>query len=160
MPLIKNKHHPLGKIFATLTKQYVGVVSEQLKHIDLERYWYVLLIISEAKNSITQKELGDLIGHDKTSMVRIVDYLSKKGYVKRKQNAEDRREYFIELTAKAQKILPEIKSAFENMNKAALKGIKKEQLECLSHCLATIENNLKSLPSASVNLDFKRTGKS
>jgi MarR family transcriptional regulator for hemolysin len=159
MPLLKNKHHPLGKIFSTLTKQYVGVVAEQLKHLDIERYWYVLLRISEAENSITQKELGACIGHDKTSMVRIIDYLSKKGYVKRKQNASDRRAYFIELTPKAEKVLPDIRATFEAMNKAALKGIKKEQLECLNNCLNTIQENLKALPATAVNLDFKRTGK-
>jgi len=160
MPLIENKYHPLGKIFATLTKQYVGVVSEQLKHLDIERYWYVLLRISESAEPITQKELGELIGHDKTSMVRIIDYLSKMGYVKRKQNTDDRRAYFIELTPKADKIIPEIKAAFQSMNKAALRGIKNEQLECLNDCLNTIQSNLKKLPSTTVNLDFKRTGKS
>jgi MarR family transcriptional regulator, transcriptional regulator for hemolysin len=160
MSITKEKHHPIGKVFATLTKQYVGVVAEQLKHLDIERYWYVLLRISEAETAITQKELGEIIGHDKTSMVRIIDYLQKKGYVKRKQNTSDRRAYFIELTPKAVKVLPEIKTAFAAMNKAALKGIAKDELACLGHCLSTIESNLKSLPSAAVNLNFKRTSKS
>jgi DNA-binding MarR family transcriptional regulator len=156
MPLTENKYRPLGKVFATLTKEYVGVITEQLKHIDIERYWYVILRISEQKNTITQKDLGDLIGQDKTSMVRIIDYLSKRGYVVRKQNELDRREHFIELTAKAHKALPDIKAAFEKANKNALKGISKEQLVCLENCLNTIENNLKNMPSAKVNLNFKK----
>jgi MarR family transcriptional regulator for hemolysin len=156
MSLTENKYRPLGKVFATLTKEYVGVVAEQLKHLEIERYWYVILRISEQKNTVTQKYLGDLIGQDKTSMVRIIDYLSKYGYVVRKQNENDRREYFIELTNKAIKALPDIKSAFEQANRNALKGIKKEQLECLENCLNTIENNLKNMPSTKVNLNFKK----
>lgn len=156
MLLTENKYRPLGKVFATLTKEYVGVISEQLKHIDIERYWYVILRISEQKNTITQKDLGDLIGQDKTSMVRTIDYLSKKGYVVRTQNEHDRREYFIELTAKAHNALPDIKKAFETANKNALKGINKEQLACLKNCLDTIEKNLKTMPSTKVNLNFKK----
>jgi MarR family transcriptional regulator, transcriptional regulator for hemolysin len=159
MALVAEKYHPIGKKFAVLTKEYVGVVSEQLKHLDIERYWYVIMRIAEQENSITQKELGELIDQDKTSMVRIIDYLSKKGYVVRKQNKEDRRAYFIELTAKAQKVLPEIKSAFELANKVAMKGINKEQLTCFEYCLNAMESNLQAVPSTKVNLNFKRTKK-
>lgn len=157
MIIVEKEYHPLGKIFATLTKQYIGVVSEKLKKMDIERYWYVLVLIDEQENNITQKELGYFLGHDKASVVRIVDYLSKHGYVKRQQNAEDRREYFVLLTPKAIKALPTIKSVFEEANKAALKGINKQQLTCLKHCVNTIENNLQTMPSTAVNLNFKKS---
>jgi DNA-binding MarR family transcriptional regulator len=153
------EYHPIGKFFATLTKQYIGVVSEKLKKMDIERYWYVIMIIAEQENDITQKELGELLGHDKATVVRIIDYLANHGYVQRKQNTEDRRAYFVLLTPKAKKALPNIKNAFQEANNAALKGLKKEQLLCFRHCLETIQSNLQALPSTSVNLNFKKTKK-
>ncbi len=159
MIIVEKNHYPLGRVFGMLTKQFLGVISERLKNIDLERYWYAIVLIAEQEEKITQKRLGELLNHDKASMVRIIDYLSKQGYVVRKQNSKDRREYFIELTQKAQKALPEIKSAIEEVNKTILKGINKSQLAVLNQCLNTIENNLHKMPATSVNLNYKKTKK-
>jgi MarR family transcriptional regulator, transcriptional regulator for hemolysin len=156
MSTTKEPYEPLGVVFALLAKHYVGAVSEKLKHLEIERYWYVILKIHEQKKPITQKELGNLINLDKTYMVRIVDYLTKKDYVVRKQNLEDRREYFIELTPNAKMAIPDIKAAFESINLSALSGINKDQLTCLEHCLKTIDSNLQDLPSTSININFKK----
>lgn len=156
MPTTEETYEPLGVVFALLTKHYIGAVSEKLKHLEIERYWYVILKIHEQKKPITQKELGILISLDKSYMVRIIDYLTKKNYVVRKQNQADRREYFIELTANAKKAIPDIKAAFESINLSALSGISKDQLTCLEHCLNTIDSNLQNLPSTSININFKK----
>lgn len=159
MTVSEEKCHPLGFIFGMLTKHYVGAVSDRLKHLDIERYWFVIMCISQQAKPVTQKELGSLINHDKTYVVRIVDYLAKKGYVVRKQNPIDRREYFIELTPLAVKALPDIKEAFDSINKSALKDLNDEQLECLQHSLKTIDNNLQRLPSSNVNINYIKNKK-
>lgn len=156
MPKSDEICQPLGVVFATLTKHYIGAVSEKLKHLEIERYWYVVLKIHEQKMPVTQKELGVLINLDKTYMVRIIDYLTKKNYVVRRQNKLDRREYFIELTPSAKKAIPEIKAAFDSLNISALSGINNDQLTCLEHCLKTIDANLQNLPSTSININFKK----
>ncbi len=156
MSLLHPTYHPLGKIFATLTKQYIGVVSEKLNKMDIERYWYVLILIADQKENITQKQLGELLEHDKASVVRIVDYLSKHGYVERKQNANDRREYFVLLTSKAKKSLPAIKKAFEEANNLALMDLSNQQLKAFKQCIDIVEQNMKSVPATSVNLNFKK----
>jgi len=154
------KNSPIGKPFSVLTKLYIGALTEKLKHLDIERYYYIVFCIDEYPGNITQQELSNITGIDKVSMVRIIDYLSKKGYVNRQQNSNDRREYFIELTAKSRKALPDIRNAFQELNKVALKGIAKEQIECFGMCLDTIQQNLESLPVTSVKIDYKRTKKS
>lgn len=158
MAVLKEKYCPLGKTFATLTKLYIGAISEQLKHLDIERYYYVLLVISE-NNEITQKQLGEAIGHDKATMVRVVDYLQKKKYVKRKQNAADRRAHFITLTDKAEKIILDIKNAFEYVDRIALQSLKTDQVKVLKQFLSDLESNLISIPATEVKLNFKRTKK-
>lgn len=158
MAELKEKYCPLGKTFASLTKLYIGAISEQLKQLDIERYYYVLLVISE-NNELTQKQLGEAIGHDKATMVRIVDYLQKKKYVKRKQNAADRRAHFITLTDKAETIIPDIRNAFEYVDTIALQSLKPDQIKILKQFFAAIESNLISMPATEVKLNFKRTKK-
>jgi MarR family transcriptional regulator, transcriptional regulator for hemolysin len=92
-------------------------------------------------------------------MVRIVDYLQKKKYVKRKQNAADRRAHFITLTDKAEKIIPDIRNAFQYVDTIALQSLKPDQIKILKQFFAAIESNLVSMPATEVKLNFKRTKK-
>lgn len=148
--------HPLGKIFALLTKSYLGAISVQLAHLDIERHYYLIFRIGRSERPQTQKELGEIIFQDKSAMVRIVDYLVEKGYVRRKQNTADRREHFVVLTKKGEKACPDIEKAFLNVNKSAFKGLSNEQISCLNVCLDTISANLGELPTTQVKIDFKR----
>jgi len=106
---------PLGKTFAVLTKYYVGALSAKLAHLDLDRHFYLLHCIAVSDEPLTQSQLSDIILQDKSAMVRIIDYLVERGYVKRIQNPSDRREYFIALTPKAKAIVPEINAAFRRI---------------------------------------------
>ncbi|MEO8760509.1 MAG: winged helix DNA-binding protein, partial [Bacteroidia bacterium] len=94
------------------------------------------------------------LGIDKVSMVKIIDTLSKKGLVKRVQNPKDRREYFIELTPKAHKVLPQIHVAIKNLNTEAFKGFAKKEVELFYNLLFRVIENVRDLP-ASHTLVFK-----
>jgi DNA-binding MarR family transcriptional regulator len=154
--MISTIQHPLGKTFAVLTKYYVGALSAKLAHLDLDRHFYLLHQIAASTEPLTQSQLGDIILQDKSAMVRIVDYLVERGYVKRIQNPSDRREYFIALTSKARAIVPEINEAFENLDQSALNFLSEKQLSCLHECLDTISKNLAELPSTQVKIEVKR----
>ena len=92
-------------------------------------------------------------------MVRMIDYLIKKGFVNKIQNPKDRREYFIELTAKATQLMPELYAAIDEVNKAALKGLTKEQQKMLYENIASIQSNLDSLPSEKIFINYKTSNK-
>ncbi|HEY8401181.1 MAG TPA: MarR family transcriptional regulator [Cytophagaceae bacterium] len=147
---------PLGLHFSNLAKQYLGVITKKLSHLDLERSYFTIVVIERLGGSVTQQQLGDYICKDKVSMVRIVDYLSKKGYVKRKKNKEDRREYFIELTEKAYKALPDIKTALKDANNATFKDISSEDIQTFYTVLEKLVCNLSVLPADKVDLNYRR----
>jgi MarR family transcriptional regulator, transcriptional regulator for hemolysin len=146
---------PLGKTFSTLTKLYVGALTARLNDLDIERHFYVLYLVKQRNSPVSQKCLGELLGYDKTNMVRVVDYLSNHGYVERVQNPNDRREHFVELTPKALDLLPRIESAFKEVNDFAVNGFTPQELEKFASLLAQIEVNLMKLPSRPVHIDFK-----
>lgn len=153
MDLLKTE--PLGKTFAFLTRSYVGALAEQLKELEIERHFYVLYRIDQSADKMTQKCLCDILGQDKTSMVRIVDYLAAKGFVERVQNASDRREQFVTLTDKAKKYVPLIKQVYKRLNETALKGLSEQEINQFFATIAAIEKNLKSLPATAVKIDYK-----
>lgn len=156
---MKSTAAPLGKTFAQLTKGYVGALSAKLAHLDIDRHFYLLHLISVHEGQLTQKQLAEMIFQDKSAMVRIIDYLSEKGYVRRIQNPSDRREHFVELTSKAEAIIDDISHAFKELDEDIVNNLSADQLSCLNKCLTTISGNLEAMPSKNVKLNFKRTRK-
>jgi DNA-binding MarR family transcriptional regulator len=147
---------PLGKDFSLLTKYYIGIVSQKLADLDIDRYFYALVAIQESENAICQKELAECIGADNVTMVRIVDYLSDKGFIKRNQNKDDRRAYHLVLTDKAQKALPKIKTAFQEANAICFSGFKKSEKTEFQRMLLKVNDNLHNHPRVEVKLNFKK----
>ena len=49
---------------------------------------------------VSQQELGEQLGIDRTTVVELIDDLEKKGVVERRRNPADRRSYALHLTAR------------------------------------------------------------
>jgi DNA-binding MarR family transcriptional regulator len=153
------RYEPFGKDQTYLSRLYYGVITKKLNKLDIERYFYTLVLIKEAEGKITQKELSTRISSDKVFTVKILDYLTEKDMVKRQVNEKDRREHFISLTAKGEKIIPVIAKAFNETNEAAFKGLKREEQEIYFKVVEAMKANLLSLPSDEMKVNFKKVKK-
>jgi DNA-binding MarR family transcriptional regulator len=144
---------PLGKTFTCLAKQYIGVIADKLEYTGINRFFYALLVIhNEENDKITQQRLSDILETDKVTTVRVIDYLSKNGLVVRQVNKDDRREHLLILTAKGRKIIPDLQNSYMEIEKAALKGLSKKQVEDFYNCLCIVQKNLSSLPSRKIGI--------
>ncbi len=133
---------PLGRLLSCLGRNFLSILNSKLSYLDIKRYYYSLILIEQGQGVITQQELADLLGTDKVSMVRMIDYLSKKGYVKRIQSKNDRRKYCLSLTGKALKEIPNIKKALKDTTAIALKGIRKNETDSFYKTLQRLKKNL------------------
>lgn len=139
------KEQPLGRVLSGTGKDYLHLLNIKLNKLDIERNYYALVLIESAQGKITQQELANLLGTDKVSIVRIIDYLSVNGYVKRIRNEVDRRKYSLTLTEKARKKLPNIKKALDDVTNIAFKDLKESEIEKFYNILIRIKTNLNSL---------------
>lgn len=135
---------PLGRVLSALGKGYLGLLRTKLSHLDIDRNYYALVLIETRDGCITQQELAFMLDTDKVSIVRIVDYLSAKGYVKRVRKPDDRRKRCLSLTDKALLALPEIKMSFRELNEIVFNGIESSR----NAEFATILNQIKQNISA------------
>ncbi len=133
---------PLGRMLSFLGKGYLYLLRAKLNHLDIDRNYYALVLIESHDGIITQQELAILLDTDKVSIVRVVDYLSEKGYVQRVRKTDDRRKHSLILTDKAKMALPEIKDAFSEINKIALHGLKHSQIVELTETITKIKSNI------------------
>jgi MarR family transcriptional regulator, transcriptional regulator for hemolysin len=134
---------PLGRMLTLLGKGYLHLLRLKLKHLDIDRNYQALVLIETKDGGITQQELALLLDTDKVSIVRVIDYLSEKGYVQRIPNTDDRRKHSLILTNKAKLALPEIKQSFTEINKIALEGLNNFQVSELEQTIKKIKSNIK-----------------
>lgn len=133
---------PLGRMFSFLGKGYLQLLRTKLQHLDIDRNYYALILIDSLEGEITQQELSFMLDTDKVSIVRVVDYLSEKGYVQRIRKTDDRRKYSLVLTDKARMAIPEIKKSFAEINEIALSGLGSIQTSALAETIKKIKSNI------------------
>jgi MarR family transcriptional regulator, transcriptional regulator for hemolysin len=136
---------PLGRMLSRTGKDFLSILCTKLKGLDLKRNFYALILIEEGKNEITQQDLAFLLNTDKVSIVRIIDYLSSKGYVKRVRNSFDRRKYSLVLTNKAKKEIPQIKKSLKETKNIALKGLNDSRIREFYRTLNLVKRNLSEI---------------
>lgn len=84
-----------------------------------------------AEGPISQHELGDQLGIDRTTIVELIDELESQGAVVRRRNASDRRSYALSLTPKGRTIQKRASRAFDGAADEffnALKPAERQQL--------------------------------
>ena len=91
---------------------------------------------------ITQQELAELLESDKVSVVRIIDYFEGRGYVRRVKDPSDKRKYRLTLTDKAEREMPLIRNAIEEVVQKASMGLSTEQIKAFYKTLNIIKNNM------------------
>lgn len=133
---------PIGRMFSYLGKEYLHILRTRLRHLDIDRNYYALILIDSYQGEITQQELAVLLDSDKVSVVRVVDYLSEKGYVKRLRKASDKRKHNLVLTDKARAAIPEIKDSIRQTNIKALRGLTPDQASELLKLMTIIKQNI------------------
>jgi DNA-binding MarR family transcriptional regulator len=145
---VPNFEQPLGRILSRLGKEFLATMHAKLKGLDIKRSFYALILIESGKGNITQQQLADQMHTDKVSIVRIVDYLSDIGYMKRVVNPSDRRKYSLVLTDKANKEMDRIKKALNETRSIALKGLSDIQVHEFYSTLEVIKRNFSASKSA------------
>ena len=157
--MLRSPDIPLGRRLGLVAKKYIGIMYKNLGHLDIGPNFIVIILIHKTDSTLTQQELADMCGMDKTNMLRTIDALQNKGLVKREQKPEDRRAYIIKLTAKGEKIIPVIKKSFRALNKKAMEGLSERQMNSFYKTLDKITENIANLPAEEVMVSLKKSGK-
>ncbi len=148
-------HMPIAVSLNRISKQFLGAFSATLNAIELERYFYPLLLIHDHKGLLSQQELAELLFIDKVYIVRIVDFLSKKKLIKRTTNPEDRRKHLLVMTEKGNELIPAIKKGFKEIHTTSIANISEKDLVVFSKCIKQMLFNLSSIPADSISVEYK-----
>lgn len=141
---------PLGKVFTLTGKSFLHLLNEKLSYLDIDRDYYALILIEMGGGNLTQNELAGKLETDKVTVVRIVDYLTSKGYVERIEDDTDKRKYRLTLTSKAKKAMPGIKQSMQESTDIAFGGLTINQQTEFMSLLGQIKNNLSKAKNTGI----------
>ncbi|MCD2173959.1 MarR family winged helix-turn-helix transcriptional regulator [Rhizobium sp. C4] len=104
--------------------------------------WVPLVHLHESGDGVTQKELAALVGLDGSSLVRLLDILSRQGLVERRTDAADARARLVFLTEAGRARVVEIRRALSEAEAEFLQDISDAELARMLEQFALIEERL------------------
>ena len=130
----------IGQIQKLSTKRFVQNSHNYKLDISLDQ-WIVLGPVWK-NEGISQKNIADYCGKDKTSVTKIIDTLEKKNLVVRVSDQLDHRIKRIVLSNKGKKLFLDALPVMKQTRNELRTGINDQEIETLKNILTKIYNNL------------------
>jgi DNA-binding MarR family transcriptional regulator len=90
----------LGYLLKHAELEFGRLTVEKLEPLGINpREWAALSCLDDERG-LSQREIADMLGVDRTTMVSLVDQLQGKGLIRRRRQPDDRRKNTLELTKK------------------------------------------------------------
>ena len=95
---------------------------------------------------MTQTELAETLEIEKATLGRLLDRLEAKGWVRREDDATDRRAWRVYLTDEVGPAMHELRAVAAELRRDALAGLSAAERERFVDTLLAIKSNLAKLP--------------
>jgi MarR family transcriptional regulator for hemolysin len=123
------------------------VYDRRVKSLGLTRsQWWVLNHLFRG-DGVTQTELAETLEVEKPTLGRLLDRLEAKGWVRREDDATDRRAWRVYLTDEVGPAMRELRAVAAELRRDALAGLSAAERERFVDTLLAIKANLAKLPS-------------
>ncbi len=103
--------------------------------------WPVLMEIVH-NNGISQQELANRVGKNKTTLTRILNTLEKNGFIRRETSTVDKRSKLLYHNDEAEEISPKIIEVLKEQSLEILKGLESDAEEGMREGLDVVFRNL------------------
>ncbi|MBU5674908.1 MarR family transcriptional regulator [Alkaliphilus sp. MSJ-5] len=126
-------------------KKMTEFIERELKEEELDdlvpSYGNILTVLYDNDGKLSMKEIGELIGKDKSTITVLINKLSKLGYVQKEKCQEDRRVTYIVLTEKGKSIEGKFNDISKKVYLTAYKNFSKEEKDIFLNLLKKMNNN-------------------
>jgi MarR family transcriptional regulator for hemolysin len=129
------------------------VYDRRVRSLGLTRsQWWVLNHLFRG-DGVTQTELAETLEIEKPTLGRLLDRLEAKGWVRREDDATDRRAWRVYLTNEVGPAMRELRAVAAELRRDALAGLSAAERERFVDTLLAIKANLAKLPPGAGAVD-------
>ena len=98
-------------------------------------HFAILTILDRSESPPPQNLLGDQMGIDKASMVKLIDYLEKRKLVSRVGDASDRRCKLLHITSQGRTLIAKAADAASKVEKKFMSSLSSEDQKAIKHII-------------------------
>lgn len=144
-PSLPARHH-FGLQFSVLARHWRRVLERSLDSAGLsDATWAPLVHLQETGGGITQKDLAGLVGIDGSTLVRLLDILTDKGFIERRVDKTDRRANLIYLTDAGREAVMEIRQVLSEAEANMLADVSDAELGAMLDVFDRIGKRLRAI---------------
>ena len=113
----------------------------EIKLMITREQFKLLNAISQNKEEVIQKDMADLIGKDKSTILRLIDSLETKELVRRVADTKDRRKNYLMVTKKGVELIKQYENIFSAMFEELQQGLNESELNTFYKVAAHFKSN-------------------
>lgn len=140
--MIQSFDQDIGMLTHMVAKKLSSYLNEKLDQYNLTSEQWTVLINLSKHNKVSQKQLAELSGKDQSTLVRILDLLEAKSFIKREKSTKDRRSFIINLSSEGLETIDKVSPFIEETFNHLLMNIPKEKLTIYNEVLVSIYQNI------------------
>ncbi|MBN2638971.1 MAG: MarR family transcriptional regulator [Bacteroidales bacterium] len=130
----------IGRLIAAAHKKAYQYAAIKLKTCDIEVGQFFFLRYIMKNQGISQEEVAQKMYLDKATVSKGVNILVRNGYIQKKANPKDKREYRLFATKKANQMEEMVDSIHKEINEYLVKELNEEEILTLRNLLNKIVN--------------------
>ena len=121
----------VGPLLRLAQRRAARTFSEALRPLGIEGQHYGVLLNLARHGALSQRQLIELTGSDKSSMVRTVDALEARGLAVRRPSPADRRAHAVEMTEEGEALFAEASRLADEVGDRLLDCLDEDDRELL-----------------------------
>jgi DNA-binding MarR family transcriptional regulator len=142
----ENLSRNFGFLLNDVARLMRTVYDRRVKSLGLTRsQWWVLNHLYR-RDGVTQSELAETLEIEKATLGRLLDRLESKGWVRRAEDAADRRAWRVYLTDEVEPAMQQLRAVAAELRRDALAGVSAVERERFVDTLLAIKSNLAKMP--------------
>ena len=134
--ILEDMFHAIRKCIKNQAEIKLKITREQFK---------LLNSISQNKEEVIQKDMADLIGKDKSTILRLIDSLETKELVRRVAGKKDKRKNYLMVTKKGEELIKQYENIFSAIFEELQQGLNESELNIFYKVAAHIKSRAESL---------------
>src|SRR5256885_1159730 len=125
----------VGLLLRLAHRRVATALADALRPFDVEDRHFQVLRVLDRRGPLSQRQLIDALGSDKSAMVRTVDDLERRGFAWRAPATGDRRAYAVELTPAGRDLLADADRITGAVTAKLLAGLSPDEQHTLRELL-------------------------
>jgi MarR family transcriptional regulator for hemolysin len=141
---LRNKKRSIGLKLSIIARQLRMSFDETVERNGVTRAkWTLIAAVAHSPGS-TQRMIAAALEVREITAGRLIDRLCEEGYLKRRENPNDRRAYCVYLTPAAQPVLDKLGELAKSHEKEIFAGMDDEDVERLDELLDAVARNISA----------------